>query len=426
MDAKYVTELVKVGSSGLPYDLAHPFEITKPPIGFDEEPPIVPLIKREAKIAGYPVDFPLGLPASVLAANAQWIKFYARRGFDILTYKTVRTVYRPAHPWPNWVFIKDPCELAYPPDSVIGYRGYIPPDLTNVSMANSFGVPSLPPEWWQDDIRQARAAVREGHQVFIVSIISSVEETDERLIAEDFVKAAVVAKKAGADIIEANYSCPNVIGDKVGELFHSSESAARVSKIIKTALKDTFGEKAPPLFVKIGYLPEQKLTDFVRLNAEFIDGIVAINTISTKVVDEQGQETFPGRPTAGISGAAIRARAQEVARSLVSLKRKVFTDLKKELTVFGLGGVTKPEDAFTYLDNIGVDAVETCTAAFVNPNFGLEMRLDKAAVEKTTNSSLLFELKAFAKFLEEAAFHPKRKSRLRVDRRTRQVLIEET
>jgi len=423
MDAKYVAKFVKIGSTPPSYDLDHPFEIIRPPVGFDEEPPIVPLIKRETKIAGYPVDFPLGLPASVLAANAQWIKFYAQRGFDILTYKTVRTVYRPAHPWPNWVFIKDPGELTYPPDGVVGYPGYTPPDLTNVSMANSFGVPSLPPDWWQDDIRQARAAVKEGHQVFIVSTISSAEGTDERLIAEDFVKAAVMAKEAGADIIEANYSCPNVVGDKVGELFHSPTSAARVSKIIKTELKDTFGEKAPPLFVKIGYLPEQKLTDFVRYNAEFIDGVVAINTISARVLNEKGQETFPGRPTAGISGAAIRARAQEVARTLVALKTKVFADFKKELTVFGLGGVTKPEDAFTYLD-IGVDAVETCTAAFVNPNFGLEMRLNKTAVEKTTNSSLLFELKAFAKFLEEAAFHPRRKSRLRVDRRTRQVLVE--
>lgn len=63
--------------------------------------------------------------------------------------------------------------------------------------------------------------------------------SEERLIAEDFVKAAVLAKKAGADIIEANYSCPNVIGDRVGELFHNPESAAHVSKFIKTELKNT-------------------------------------------------------------------------------------------------------------------------------------------------------------------------------------------
>src|SRR5437764_10117872 len=79
------------------YDIGAPFNLAAPPIGDDDDLPRVSLAQRPTKIAGLPVDFPLALPASVLTANSKWVAFYARRGFDILTYKTVRTEYRKEH-----------------------------------------------------------------------------------------------------------------------------------------------------------------------------------------------------------------------------------------------------------------------------------------------------------------------------------------
>jgi len=404
---------------GLPspsYEIAAPFSFLMAPLGFDTEPPLVPLKCRPTKIAGYNVDFPLGLPASILASNSKWIEFYARRGFDILTYKTVRTEYRDPHPWPNWVFVKDPVEMSPTEMVVVGFPGCWPKDLTTLSMANSFGIPSLAPEGWQEDAKKARQVVREGHQVFIVSVVASKHES-ESVITDDFVEAAMMAKSVGADIVEVNYSCPNVPGDPVGEVYKSPELAGRISKALKSALAET------PLFVKIGYLAKPELREFVTFNAPWIDGIVAINTITARVVDDKGQPTFPGRENAGISGWAIKAKAQEVSRNLVALQPDVSRDFKKRLTIFGLGGVLTRRDASDYLDEIKVDAVESCTGAFLNPNLALEVRRDEET-EQRKPSIVGFGLEVAGKVLKDIVVHPLSRSRIRIDLARRRVAVE--
>jgi hypothetical protein len=52
-------------------DIQTRFKLDDAPTGFADDPPLVPLIRRPAQIAGFPVDYPLGLPASVLSANSQ-------------------------------------------------------------------------------------------------------------------------------------------------------------------------------------------------------------------------------------------------------------------------------------------------------------------------------------------------------------------
>jgi dihydroorotate dehydrogenase len=379
------------------------------------------------------VDFPLGLPASVLAANAGWIKFYARRGFDILTYKTVRTEFRAPHPFPNWVFLKNPEEVEaqfaqhnYITEKAgfvakaVGYQGYWPESLSNVSMANSFGVPSFAPDWWKSDIKKARDAVREGHQVLIVSIIGS---KYGKYMAGDLIEAAHLAKEAGADIIEANFSCPNVSGDPNGELYHFPEEASNISKQLKAEIGDT------PLFVKIGYLPEPSLRQFVEKCNTSIDGIVAINTISAPVVDQNGRQTFPNgengsRANAGISGWCIKERAQEVASNLVSIRKDLYaTGRKKPLTILGVGGVIDRADCFEYLDTIGVDGVESCTGAFLNPYLGLDVRLDEGASRRKV-SAVAFGANTIGKFFEDVFLNPSAPPGLRIDTKTRRVTVE--
>lgn len=408
---------------GLPsatYDINAPLNLLGRPLGFEQEAPLLPLIKQRKKIAGHWVDFPFGLPASVLAANAQWIEFYARRGVDILTYKTVRSQYRAVHRWPNWVFIEDPRELSAPIEdmlaTVTGQTGYFPPDRSTITMANSFGVPSLDPMGpmgWIEDVRRARQVVREGRQILIVSVVATRNENEEVLTA-DFVETALMAQDAGADIIETNYSCPNTPDDPAGEIYRSPGVSSRISKALKEALGKT------PLFVKIGYLPAPLLREFVVQNVEFVDGIVAINTVSAKVDTPDAEQVFLGekRHTAGISGWAIRARAHEVARNLVALRK----ELNEPFTIFGLGGVLTRQDYEDFLA-IGVDAVESCTGAFLNPHLGLDIRLDAEAA-KHRPSRIAFELKVAGKFFEEVLLHPSGNSRVRIDRKARRVSIE--
>jgi len=49
---------------------------------------------------GIPTASPLGVPAGPLL-NSRWILYYAALGFDVLTYKTVRSVARASYERPN-------------------------------------------------------------------------------------------------------------------------------------------------------------------------------------------------------------------------------------------------------------------------------------------------------------------------------------
>ena len=343
-------------------------DLYAPPLGFELEPPQVNLIQRPTEIAGLPVNFPFGISASILTRNSKTIAFFAARGFDLLTYKTVRSTKRAVHPVPNWVFIRQASSERVSPFSttpIVGAIDYFPADPRYGSTANSFGVPSEEPGLWQPDVEQAKKVLHDG-QVLIVSVIASPPpgDTSERALIDDFVRVARMAKEAGADIIEANFSCPNTPGDPTGELYQDPELSGRVSKVLSASLGAT------PLFVKIGYLPEQQLAEFVRQTCPYVQGVVAINTISMPVVSPAGTELFPNRRRAGISGVAIRPWATEVVSNLVALRKR----LQAEYTIIGLGGVSVPHDVDDYLA-LGADAVEACTAVLFNPLLAIETRL---------------------------------------------------
>ncbi len=51
------------------------------------------------------VESPIGIAAGPLP-NSRWIEAYARLGYGLLTYKTVRTAARPAFVQPNVLFCK--------------------------------------------------------------------------------------------------------------------------------------------------------------------------------------------------------------------------------------------------------------------------------------------------------------------------------
>src|SRR5262249_57525626 len=60
---------------------------------------------------GHQVASRIGMAASLLM-NERWFELYSRLGFDLLTYKTVRSRARIAHPVPNWLFMDDAMDLA--------------------------------------------------------------------------------------------------------------------------------------------------------------------------------------------------------------------------------------------------------------------------------------------------------------------------
>src|SRR5689334_4317517 len=64
-------------------------------VGVDE-----PTVPASWSYGGLPVASPLGIAAGPLL-NGKWILYYASLGFDVLTYKTVRSRARASYPLPN-------------------------------------------------------------------------------------------------------------------------------------------------------------------------------------------------------------------------------------------------------------------------------------------------------------------------------------
>src|SRR5262250_1965641 len=101
----------------------------------------VPHVPGRWDYAGLPVASPLGIAAGPLL-NGRWILYYATLGFDVLTYKTVRSAARACYDLPNLQPVAaDDVRGDGPPLPVAGEMGG--------SWAVSFGMPSRPPAVWR-------------------------------------------------------------------------------------------------------------------------------------------------------------------------------------------------------------------------------------------------------------------------------------
>lgn len=156
------------------------------------------LVSNEAPTAtewslfGIPIRFPLGVPASCLTANAEWVDYYARRGFNVITYKTVRSVRYDAHLFPNWVFIRQPEQpwrSLNEATAVVGDLETWPSDERSFSTANSIGAPSVEPDEWRPDVEAALGRLGEG-QLLILSVMGSPDDYDGDELVSDFVRVA--------------------------------------------------------------------------------------------------------------------------------------------------------------------------------------------------------------------------------------------
>lgn len=325
---------------------------------------------------GFDLSFPFGVPACALTPQSDFVGFFARRGFDLLTYKTVRDRAWDPYPFPQWGFaINAPSHFTDPPASVTASLAP-PAGLTadGVSLVNSFGVPSLPPEQWAEDVEKAKKSLAKG-QVLIVSVMGSPEtlapNQDEEL-SRQFARTAAQAAEAGADIVEVNLSCPNAGGDLICR--HPELSAA-----ILTRVRAELGQDAPPVLMKISHLAEPALRGLVDACYELTQGVVAINAVMVPTRNADGTAFFQDRADAhgsasewaGLSGSAILELGVETASSLVGHRERL--GIADDWVVVGVGGVTTPEDYARYM-NVGVDAVQSCSGAWLNPSLASIIR----------------------------------------------------
>ncbi|MBW3092449.1 diguanylate cyclase [Bifidobacterium sp. 82T10] len=321
---------------------------------------------------GHQVNLPFGIPAGPLL-NERFTTAAFRAGFDLATYKTVRSRAWGCNPFPNVLavhpqsadgsLIPGSAELD---EGVLADTRYEQP----ISISNSFGVPSRDPDEWQPDMKRAIAAAGPG-QLLIPSFQGSRTEgmTTDDYIA-DHVATARLVTETGADLMVMNTSCPNEGHNRL--LCHDPALVGRITE----AVKNEIGDRAlaiklayiPPTEVTGGWGPERTIVDdsalefMVKETAErgTVQAFSAINTISARLVDANGEQALPGagRDRSGVCGRAIRRAGLDMVARLAAIREKLGLDY----TIIGLGGVVSPEDYAAYRA-AGADAVMSATGA---------------------------------------------------------------
>lgn len=317
--------------------------------------------KPKYNFLGYEVYSPFGIPAGPLI-NGNFVKSAFDKGFDIVTYKTVRSEKYPSYPWPNVLSVQIPKDLNLLKENIklVANGNYNEP----LSITNSFGVPSFDPEFWQKDIKKVLEKIRPG-QVLIGAFQGTKKEgqsSDEYI--NDFRIVARFLKNAGIRIFEVNLSCPNEGTSNL--LCYDTERSVKVIKVIKEEIGSM------PLIIKITYFKNQEtLRNFIKEVGNLVQGISAINTIPSEIINEKGEQALPGkgRLVSGVCGAAIKPAGLDMVMRL----KKIRDELNYSYTIIGVGGVMKPEDFFEYRQ-MGADFVMSATGAMWNPYLARDIK----------------------------------------------------
>ena len=327
-----------------------------PPQPVEQDVPVVP---GDWRFVGLPVDSPLGVSAGPLL-NGAWCLYYASLGFDVLTYKTVRSTARSCYPLPNLLPV-DCASLTGREQSVAAT------DTMRGSWAVSFGMPSMEPDVWRRDVERTREQLPAG-KVLSVSVVGSVQEGwSLEDLAHDYAQCATWAVASGADCIETNLSCPNVATCD-GQLYQHPDQAALVVRHVRDAVGQV------PLIIKIGHLTSRADAELLLdATATSIDAVAMTNSIAATVALPGDQLAFDGQRR-GICGAATLESSLDQVQmfaDLVNLRMST-------LTLIGVGGAETADHVRRYLTS-GASAVQLATGAMTNPQVGLEIKRQLAS-----------------------------------------------
>ncbi|MBI2204907.1 MAG: hypothetical protein HYU41_13750 [Candidatus Rokubacteria bacterium] len=308
------------------------------------------------RLFDYPLNSPVGIAAGPLL-NSKWIEAYAKLGYDILTYATVRSVERQAYSLPNVrpVENREQSAIATKRPAVNG----------NATIAVSTGMPSMEPDVWRKDVRRAKDKIGRG-QVLIVSVVgtSDIAAEAEALVA-DYTLCAVWASEAGADIIEVNLAVPNPFGDAGQMVYESIALSAQILYRVRSSVK-------VPVIAKMGaFRTPRHLHETATKLAPWAHGFELVHGIHRRVVDEDGNPAFEGagRDFAYVVGAdTFPACARQVEEMLAWRKAGAW-----DRAILAVGGITTAERA-QHLLREGANAALVATVALFDPLFASRFR----------------------------------------------------
>lgn len=313
-------------------------------------------------IFDYKIISPVGLFACPLSATAQGVVLASQLGFDVITWKTIRSKASEPHPVPNLTYVQ------------FGENGMMATKEKTKSLANSIGNPSYELEPTLVEMQKALAALHKG-QMLIASIYGTGQTKKE--IINDFVYLAERVTEIGVHAIELNCSCPNVVtGLYYKDIDFMRDILSAVYKVV-----------CVPLMVKVSQADsydqlEHLLMVCARAGAR---GVVGINAIGMPVLNEDGTSFFgASRRMAGISGDAI------LKESLIWVRNaKMIIDSNRlDLAIFGGGGITTAEKFDSFFD-AGADVAMVASGALIDPMIAMNYHEKKYLIHDNTLTTLM-------------------------------------
>lgn len=315
---------------------------------------------------------PIGIPAGPLL-NGAFVKAALDKGFDVPMHKTVRTRVKQSHPWPNVLAVQVEGDLTLEKASgtLVGTKNYTEP----LSITNSFANPSYDPEIWQKELKECVAHAKEGQMVTASWEGTDWDDEGFDALVKDWQLGGKLLKETGIGMMEMNFSCPNK--GTAALLCHDLESSQKIADAVKNEIGDF------PLAVKMSFMDQEYLEQFVKALGDIVDAFSAINTIASDVVDENGDQALPGkgRLRSGVCGHAIKWANIDMTKRLHELR----ASSEHNFVIISSGGVVKPEDYFEVKD-AGADVVMSATGSMWDPYLAKKVTLQQAQGKKKTNA----------------------------------------
>ncbi len=318
---------------------------------------VVPAVAGTWDFCGLAVESPLGVPAGPLL-NGKWCLYYASLGFDVITYKTVRSRERSCYPLPNL----QPVNCG----QLTGAEAEVPVQQNmSGSWAVSYGMPSKSPEIWRDDVEATRKQLP-SNKILVVSVVGTVQDgwsIDD--LADDYSRCARWAVESGADAVETNFSCPNV-STCDGQLFQQPDDAQCVARRVRESIGTV------PYIAKIGHVPAVDLaSELLDAIGDSVDALAMTNSVATLVRDGESL-VFDGERR-GICGEAIR----DASLLQTAMFARLLQQRGDNIRLIGVGGIQTAQDVRDYLA-AGACACHIATAAMTTPDIALRIKRELA------------------------------------------------
>lgn len=181
-------------------------------------------------------------------------------------------------------------------------------------------------------------------------IIASIMGQDE----EEWTKLAQIMEEAGADIIECNFSCPQMVGEGLG-----SDVGTNPELVAKYTAATRKGTKLPILAKMTPNITKMEIPARAAMEAG-ADGIAAINTIKSvmnvDLYDFASSPNVDGKcAVGGYSGKAVKP----IALRFISDMRK--DEKLAGVPISGMGGIESWKDAAEFMA-LGCETIQVTTS----------------------------------------------------------------